>query len=507
MKNRCTALFILAGILSLAMLFSGPSCSKGEPGGNAGNDDDDASAQLPTAQVWVADAPEDNPLARRIQVHTDAPCSLAGYVTTPGEPGYSPSDPVASARGTDHSFWFYGLFEHSSFDYTLHLAGDPGAIVAAGSFNTPVVTGSVPQFAQLVFDQNDGFTDWFAVLHNVRISDNHNIVALYDRQGRRRFYRKRPDSAFHSLAPDGQIVLTTPNELVALDKNGDMRLLFEVQLGLDNVRKTHHQFHLWDGGPAFATVLYNQYGPGLQCDFVTPTDLAVGDGIAEVDENGVVLWSWSVFDHQDAVGPDAVDPELCALASWGPDTVDWTHGNSVSPFLDQSAYLVSLRNVFRVIKINRLTGDVVWQLGPGLDFTWIGDEPEADQWQRSQHDAQWLTPTRMLLYDNGLCRYGGSCLEGPWSRALEIDVDEHARTVRQVWEYRTPFSRLQGDVHRHENGNTLISTGGSLTVIEVPPQAQQGEEIFRITFDDELTRLVRAIYHPPLWQNGDPTKR
>jgi len=62
------------------------------------------------------------------------------------------------------------------------------------------------------------------------------------------------------------------------------------------------------------------------------------------------------------------------------------------------------------------------------------------------------------MFDNGNFRSGGL----PYSRAIEYGVDETAKTIHKVWEFRhTPdiFTTAMGSVERLPNGNTLIGWG------------------------------------------------
>ena len=69
-------------------------------------------------------------------------------------------------------------------------------------------------------------------------------------------------------------------------------------------------------------------------------------------------------------------------------------------------------------------------------------------------------------------------------------------TVSQLWEYRLPFNRVQGNVERHENGNTLIATGNGKYVIEVIDRGGEGDELIKMRFP---AGTVRAEYYPAFW--------
>ena len=156
---------------------------------------------------------------------------------------------------------------------------------------------------------------------------------------------------------------------------------------------------------------------------------------------------------------------------------DWSHLNSVSVWPDGEHLLVSSRNLSAIFKVAYPAGDVVWELSrSGGDFAW---EDEDDRFW-GQHDPE-LQPdgNRILLFDNG------SEGEREWSRALEVEFDVDAGTVKKVWEYRPDpdmFTPIWGDADRLPNGNTLVSFGArskkeETRVVEVTPD---GEEIWRL---------------------------
>jgi len=294
---------------------------------------------------------------------------------------------------------------------------------------------------------------------------------------------------------NGDMVMCNQNAFIGVKPNGYEYKFIDVDIEEPHNQSVHHQPWVRDYDAEYALILFNKYGDGVKCDLKTPTDHMLGDVIAIVDKNGTPTWTWSVFDHKDAIPPEAMNQSVCRSCHFGLDTFDWTHGNSVVPFPGENALLASFRNVLRVVKIDIDTGDVLWQMGPGLDFQWIGDEPELDKWFRLQHDAHWLEGDHLLLFDNGACRYQENCFEGEWSRGLELEVDQDAKTVRLVWEYRVPFTHAHGNVERNANGNTLVSNGWACGVYEISADRQL---LWHMQFDS-VDKLSMGRYVPAWW--------
>ena len=505
-------IIILLGVL-FAVAFSIVACGDDDDEKDSGDDvsddddtddddllgdDDDAAGEdkIDVVKVTVEEASEGNPLARKILLETNLPCSLSGIVTSPEETGFTPSDPAVSPVGINHEFWFYGLLEDTSFSYIFFQKGKSATELAQGTFRTPVLPDFKPVQEELSFVADLGFSDWYMVGH-YQSAAGHILNLVYDRKGRLRFFHETDSGHFSQVMENGDIVSTAKNKIKGVTKDGTEYTLFEVQLEEPVNTHSHHKTYIDLVEPETAMVIFNRSGPGVECNLTTPTENMIGDGMAQIDATGQELWRWDVFDHTDQIPPETMDQDMCYLYHLGPGTYDWTHANAIEKVADQNAYLFSLRNVMRLIKVDRDSSDILWQMGPDLDFTWIGDEPEDEHWFRFQHDPHWLDGNRLLIYDNGHCRYEGeSCISGPWSRALELLVDENLMTVEQIWEYRVPFDRVQGNLDRQGDGNTLIATGGGNTTIEVSAGGGVGDELFIMQFP---SGTVRAQYYPPLW--------
>jgi len=199
--------------------------------------------------------------------------------------------------------------------------------------------------------------------------------------------------------------------------------------------------------------------------------LTDNEGCGHVPHGGIVfeydrfkdskVWEWYACEH--------IAPE----EPWQ----DWSHLNSVSVLPGDEELLVSSRNLNAVFKIRYPSGEVVWELGrDGGDFTW---EDEDDRFWR-QHDPE-VQPggDRILLFDNGLQD------AREWSRALELELDLDAKTVKKVWEFRPEpdiFAKIWGDADRLPDGNTLVTFGlrskeEHTRLIEVTPD---GQEVWRL---------------------------
>jgi hypothetical protein len=192
----------------------------------------------------------------------------------------------------------------------------------------------------------------------------------------------------------------------------------------------------------------------------------VGYIIQELDQSKNVVFQWRSWDHYTITDAEHLD----LTAGW----IDYVHGNSIDVDTDGNL-LFSSRHLNEITKINRQTGAIIWRLGGANNqFTFVNDSIGFSY----QHAVRRNPNGNITLFDNG------DFHEPSFSRAVEYAINESAKTVTLVWQYRnTPdaFGFAMGYVERMENGNTLIGWGaGNPTITEVTPA---GTKVFEMTFD------------------------
>ncbi|MFT4705337.1 MAG: hypothetical protein ACI81R_003045 [Bradymonadia bacterium] len=231
----------------------------------------------------------------------------------------------------------------------------------------------------------------------------------------------------------------------------------------------HEMFPLPNGNYAtLGAEVMEDFGPYLQGDSEVVYDV-VGDLIVEFTPAGEVVHRYSLFDIFDPL-TDRTD--LFNTTSWDTHfelegSKDWSHGNAIIHDPSDDTFIISLRHMHALVKIDRTTGDLVWRMGPGQfgDFSLAGDAA----WQYAQHAPEITGENRILLFDNGNARpIGGG--ETPYTRAVEFEYiapTESARgSVTQRWEYRADeseshYAPFLGDADLI--GDTVLITEGGLT--------------------------------------------
>jgi hypothetical protein len=184
----------------------------------------------------------------------------------------------------------------------------------------------------------------------------------------------------------------------------------------------------------------------------TPT-VYRGDAVLVLDQNFQVTWDWNPFDHLEVNrGP--------TLGDAGPEWIDWTHANSIAWSPADGDLLVSLRSQDWVVKIDYRggggDGHVVWRLGQGGDFALNSSDPYP--WFSHQHDARYLDPTTLILFDDGNTRV--AALGGGNSRGQVLSLNEQTMQARLVVNADLGnYSFALGSAQRTPNGNFVFTSG------------------------------------------------
>lgn len=226
-----------------------------------------------------------------------------------------------------------------------------------------------------------------------------------------------------------------------------------------------------------------------------------GDAIVDLDSALSPKWTWSTFDHLD-------------VNRHPMDVIDWTHANALLYSPADGALLLSLRNQHWVLKIDYKngsgTGALLWRLGTGGDFQLVNGTDS--DWFFGQHFPHFAegesggNPFQLLVFDNRATNQAGSTCATTtgtcFSRALELKVDELAKTASIEWENRLPYySLFGGNIQNFTNGNLEFALSnpfgtalGSL-VMEVAPQTNQ--LIWQMEIQNQLA--YRAFRIPSLY--------
>jgi len=208
----------------------------------------------------------------------------------------------------------------------------------------------------------------------------------------------------------------------------------------------YHDIQLVAGG---GYILQAYYDVILDMSQITPNGFSnaiVNELVLqEFDENHNLIFEWYAHEHLDISNYSNVNLFLQEFT--------WMHGNSIDVDFDNNL-IISNRRSNEAIKIDRITGDVIWILGgPANEFTFLHDTYNGFS---KQHDVRRLENGNLLIFDNGTEH------TPQISRIVEYELNMNTMIADLVWEYSHPEEYVglsMGSVQRLDNGNTLINWG------------------------------------------------
>ena len=251
-----------------------------------------------------------------------------------------------------------------------------------------------------------------------------------------------------------------------------------------------------------------------------------GDVVIEYTPDGEVVHQLSLLDAidpRDQPGSQQCNLKTDAIATGDQVFVDWSHGNSATLFEAENTVLVSARNLSSVMALrweadeHGPAGEVLWQLGPGLDF-----ELTEGEWFYRQHAPEVQPDGTILLYDNGSQRPVDTDdkaeAPAPYSRAVAYELDRSGPrstwTARQVWEHRidTPagpvYADFLGDADSIGGGHVLITHGAVIDeavnrntalIVEVDRATDEILLSIRVPSDGDLGWQTYRAEHLDSW--------
>ena len=207
---------------------------------------------------------------------------------------------------------------------------------------------------------------------------------------------------------------------------------------------------------------------------------------------GEVVWSWSSWDHmiQDVdpskpnYGVVADNPERININAGGTRS-DWLHANSVRYNAKRDEVMISIHNLNEIWIISRKSGDIVYRYGNPMNYK---RGTQQNQVLFGQHDARWLTDTRVMIFNNGNGRFGGN---GSSVDEIDLPLNEDGTYRRDPTSAFAPaapivvypptistsfYAQNISGATRLPNGNTLSCLGPSGVLVESTPD---GDEVWR----------------------------
>jgi hypothetical protein len=204
------------------------------------------------------------------------------------------------------------------------------------------------------------------------------------------------------------------------------------------------------------------------------TDLTITDGgFEEVTPTGALVQSWWASEH---IPLSEVSNGWCGPILTHPSagTYDAYHINAIDPV--SGGYLVSLRHLDAVYRINQADGSVDWKLGGVArpeSLTVVGDPLAlSGDLFRGQHDPRELADGSVTVLDNG---YHPGFTRPP--RAVRFAIDTATRTATLVEQINDPSpipaATRSGSARKLPGGDWVVNWGSDGLATELTPSGDR----------------------------------
>ncbi len=372
-----------------------------------------------------------------------------GYVSFGPGDDLSMNTVLESTPATEHEAVLLGIPTETLASYQVVVAADDGSVITS---DVEEITTGLPPTGLPELTLTGGGHDSYQVLPVIGGSTGPVII---DGEGRYLWW-SFDDSGLDvyraRLSVDGQSLLY--NAASVSGDPSDESMLIRVSLCGSEVTPIEvpllaHDFVEHPDGTLGAMVVEYR-GEG--------DDEIKGDQIIEIAPDGTQTQVWSAW--------DCFDPEVHI----GDDQeYGWTFANALDYDPVEQAYYLSLRNFSSIVRIDRATASCDWVFGNVAATI----EPAAGS-ASFLHEHQFeLLDGSFLVFDND----GSTAME---SRVLEYEFDPAEPTAEQIWEYVSDpsvFSFVLGDVHRLDDGDTLVTWSVNGQLERVTPE---GESTWRL---------------------------
>jgi Arylsulfotransferase (ASST) len=226
-----------------------------------------------------------------------------------------------------------------------------------------------------------------------------------------------------------------------------------------------------------------------------PADQKVVDSIVqEVDiRTGQVLFRWDNADH--VPYRDSENPRPASAATpW-----NWSYINAVHLDTDGNL-LISSRYTWTVYKVNRHTGQIIWELG-GKQSTFKLEAAPGQVLDRAgeifayQHDPEAIGNDEYTVFDD---ESGGGAGLLAYSRAVTVKLNLATKVATLVKSVKQPEDLVavaEGNAQTTRNGDLFVSWGVQPYISEFSPS---GHLLFNAQLLGGLTsyRAYRLPWHP-----------
>lgn len=313
------------------------------------------------------------------------------------------------------------------------------------------------------------------------------LGAAIDRQGNPVwFYPSHPTDG--KLSPTYRNIRMTKTGSITFQDNSDCydvdlegNLIWKApndgKISGDATEYYHHDFRKMDDG----TYMTSSYKYATEPNFFdgNVTSRVRYNTLIQYDAGGKVLWSWNEANH---IGKDVIFKNSSAQET----NVEGTHLNGFDYDPVDDALVLSFRNTSTVLKIDKKTGIVLYDLSI---YNIRSRKQRTEPWTRSQHGPMMLPDHKVLIYNNNAT---DDTTGGPkYPKVLIVKEPLQGQEASKAWEFECRSSRYPNGLIGKEgyaaplpNGNILVCMGGANYSFEVTPDKKVVWECWFEKYDD-----------------------
>jgi arylsulfate sulfotransferase len=423
-----------------------------------------------------------SPLTATIDLSTEIPVKIDIEVLGINDPGTLTH--AFDEVNTSHKVMVLGLYADYANTVGLTFSNEDGAVIGTKWYTivTEPLIADLPDVEIDVANTSAMVPGWTLVSyfgHRIDGSINPQRALMFDSNGDIRWHL---DFSQHPVLKslffdDGAERLANGNLYFG---DGSSQKIYEVDM-LGNI------INSWDVG-VFGYGFHHQVIEKDNGNFILTankfSESTIEDYVVEIDrDNGLLLNSWDF--------KESLEYDRRAWPANNQD-VDWFHGNALVHDKNDNSIIVSGRTQ-GVVKFNA-DNEVIWIMAPHRDWGISGDGKDLNQfllqpldandqpitneavldgtenhpdfeWNWYQHAPQLLPNGNIMLFDNGDNRNYVNF--GPYSRAVEFEIDETNMTIRQVWEYgkergEETYSKIVSDIDYYPEENHVFFSPGAI---------------------------------------------
>lgn len=379
-------------------------------------------------------------------VGLSTPCACAGCGTIPYPTDYKTPDPIIDSS----QVWSF-VSEPDLHPMKITVTTFDPDTTSGSVFLAPYGFSSDATYGQpgsLIVD-NSGNPIWFHPLHSPNLMNTDFRVQMFHGEPVLTFWQGTlATPPAYTNTPGGS---SEPGSCYyILDKTYAVIHTVRAQKGFTS---DIHEFLLTPRNTAL--LLSTKKVPMDLTPYGGPKDGYVQDfAIQEIDlDTNQLLFFWDALDHI----PLTDSYQSASSATETSNIWDVYHLNSIGLTDNAEEILVSSRSMWTIYKINKPTGNIVWQLGgkqsdftieSGGEFSW-------------QHDARFLPDNKVSLFDDNS---NGSSDPVPPSHGLilQLDLNTMTASIDRTY-YHDPNISVssQGNLQSLPNGNKFVGWGQS----------------------------------------------